>query len=79
MEQKQIIDHFKGKTRLPGFAIPKRYELHLIPDFSACTFSGTVQISITINESTKFLVLNALELSIQNIHFTNSQGQVSFY
>ncbi|TKY64316.1 Aminopeptidase M1 [Spatholobus suberectus] len=75
MEQKQGIDQFKGKTRLPSFAIPKRYELHLIPDLSACTFSGTVQVSLTINESTKFLVLNALELVIQNAHFTNSQGQ----
>ncbi|RDX98863.1 Aminopeptidase M1-A, partial [Mucuna pruriens] len=75
MEQNQSIDQFKGKTRLPGFAIPKKYELHLIPDLSACTFSGTVQISLTINESTKFLVLNALQLVIQNTCFTNSQGQ----
>ncbi|XP_040873181.1 aminopeptidase M1 [Glycine max] len=76
MEQKQqSIDPFKGKTRLPSFAIPERYELHLIPDLSACTFSVTVQISLTINASTEFLVLNALELVIQNTHFTNSQGQ----
>ncbi|XP_020219267.1 aminopeptidase M1 isoform X1 [Cajanus cajan] len=75
MDQKQSIDKFKGKTRLPSFAIPKRYELHLTPDLSSCTFTGTVQISLTINESTNFLVLNALELVIQNIRFTNSQGQ----
>ena len=79
MEQKQQnIDQFKGQTRLPNFATPKRYELHLKPDLSACTFSGTVHISLTINENTKFLVLNSLELVIQNTWFTNSHGQVSF-
>ncbi|RZB58906.1 Aminopeptidase M1 isoform D [Glycine soja] len=48
MEQKQqSIDQFKGNTRLPSFAIPERYELHLIPDLSALllfdeTLSGGV-------------------------------------
>lgn len=80
MEQKQqSIDQFKGNTRLPSFAIPERYELHLIPDLSARTFSGTMQISLTINESTSFLVWNSEELVIQNTHFTNSQGQVSSF
>ncbi|KAJ1401020.1 aminopeptidase M1-like isoform X1 [Sesbania bispinosa] len=77
MEQKQSIDQFKGQTRLPNFAIPKRYELHLTPDLSACTFSGTVQISLTINENTKFLVLNSLELVILNTWFTSSHDQVN--
>ncbi|KAK7349272.1 hypothetical protein VNO77_06514 [Canavalia gladiata] len=76
MEQKHNIDQLKGKTRLPNFAIPKRYELHLIPDLSASTFSGTVQISLTINENTKFIVLNALELIIEDTRFTNSHGQL---
>ncbi|XP_057455124.1 aminopeptidase M1-like isoform X2 [Lotus japonicus] len=75
MEQKQNIDQFKGQTRLPSFAIPKRYELHLIPDLTACTFSGTVQISLSINENTKFIVLNALELFVLNVSFTNTHGQ----
>lgn len=79
MEQSKSIDQFKGQTRLPNFAIPKKYELHLIPDLSACTFSGTVQISLTINENTKFLVLNSLELVILSTCFTNSYGKVSFW
>ncbi|KAK4269134.1 hypothetical protein QN277_022328 [Acacia crassicarpa] len=72
MEPKQSIEQFKGQTRLPKFAVPKRYDLHLKPDLTACTFSGTVKISLTITENTKFLVLNSLELDIQRVWFTNS-------
>jgi len=79
MEKKHNVDEFKGQTRLPNFAIPKKYELHLIPNLSSCTFSGTVQVSLTINEKTKFIVLNSLELVIQNTWFTNSYGKVSFF
>ncbi|OIW17111.1 hypothetical protein TanjilG_26766 [Lupinus angustifolius] len=72
---KHNIDQFKGQTRLPNIAIPKRYELHLKPDLIACTFSGTVQINLNIIENTKFLVLNSVELVIQHSLFTNSHGQ----
>ncbi|WJX86470.1 hypothetical protein P8452_68776 [Trifolium repens] len=66
---------YKGQTRLSNFAIPKRYELHLIPNFSSCTFSGIVQINLTINENTNSIVLNSLELVIQNTWFINSYGK----
>ncbi|XP_028807443.1 aminopeptidase M1 isoform X2 [Neltuma alba] len=72
MEPKRGIEQFKGQTRLPKFAVPKRYDLLLKPDLSACTFSGTVQISLTISENTKFIVLNSLELDIRRVWFTNS-------
>lgn len=75
MEPKQSIEQFKSQTRLPKFAIPKSYDLHLKPDLSDCTFSGTVQIRLTINENTKFLVLNSLELDIQRVSFTNAHHQ----
>nr|XP_011467403.1 PREDICTED: aminopeptidase M1-like [Fragaria vesca subsp. vesca] len=75
MEQKQSIEQFKGQARLPSFAIPKHYDLHLKLDLSACTFSGTVQINLSIVEETKFLVLNALELDVHQVWFTNSHGQ----
>ncbi|XP_016649348.1 PREDICTED: aminopeptidase M1-like isoform X1 [Prunus mume] len=75
MEQKQSIEQFKGRARLPNFAIPRRYDLHLKLDLSACTYSGTVQINVSIVEETKFLVLNALELDVHEVCFTNSHGQ----
>ncbi|KAL6134681.1 hypothetical protein ACLB2K_066909 [Fragaria x ananassa] len=75
MEQKQSIEQFKGQAKLPSFAIPKHYDLHLKLDLSACTFSGTVQINLSIVEETKYLVLNALELDVHQVWFTNSHGQ----
>ncbi|KAF7843543.1 aminopeptidase M1-like isoform X1 [Senna tora] len=78
MEQNQSIEQFKAQTKLPKFAVPKRYDLHLKPDLSACTFSGTVQISLGIKENSKFLVLNALELVVQRVWFTDSH-HVQYY
>ncbi|CAK7356897.1 unnamed protein product [Dovyalis caffra] len=79
MEQKQNIEQFKGQTRLPKFATPDRYDLHLKPDLSVCTFSGTICINLRIIEPTKFIVLNALELNIQGVLFTNSQNQQQYH
>ncbi|KAI8544643.1 hypothetical protein RHMOL_Rhmol08G0312400 [Rhododendron molle] len=73
--EEQKIEQFKGQTRLPKFAVPKRYELTLKPDLSSCTFSGTVRIELSILQSTKFLVLNALELVVNQVSFTNSHNQ----
>lgn len=73
--QEQKIEQFQGQTRLPEFAVPKRYELTLKLDLSACTFSGCVTIDVSINGSTRFLVLNALQLLIHQVSFTSSQKQ----
>ncbi|XAR49909.1 Membrane alanyl aminopeptidase, partial [Bertholletia excelsa] len=71
----QKIEQFEGQPRLPKFAVPKRYDLTLTVNLFACTFSGTVQIELSIVDTTKFLVLNALELFIAEVSFTNSQSQ----
>ncbi|KAM3257095.1 hypothetical protein ACQJBY_049440 [Aegilops geniculata] len=57
-------EQFRGKARLPSFAAPRRYELFLRPDLVACTFSGSVAISVAVSAPTRFLVLNALDLSV---------------
>ncbi|KAF8393584.1 hypothetical protein HHK36_021828 [Tetracentron sinense] len=67
--------HFKGQTRLPKYAVPKRYDLTLKPDLSACTFTGAVEIDIHIIQETKFLVLNALQLLVDEVWFRSSQQQ----
>ncbi|KAB2029134.1 hypothetical protein ES319_D05G142700v1 [Gossypium barbadense] len=72
MDQKQNIEQFKGQPRLPKFAIPKRYDLYLKLDLSACTFSGLVHINLSIVETTKFIVLNACELVVHQVFFTTS-------
>ncbi|KZV34117.1 hypothetical protein F511_42888 [Dorcoceras hygrometricum] len=74
MEFDQKLEQFKGQARLPDFAVPRSYELTLKPDLSACVFSGTLLIHISINRGTRFLVLNALELVISQVSFTNFQN-----
>ncbi|OAY36519.2 hypothetical protein MANES_11G022802v8 [Manihot esculenta] len=54
------MEQFTGQTRLPKFAVPKfavpqRYNLHLKPDLTLCSFSGTIIINLSINEPTKFI------------------------
>ncbi|XP_042039402.1 aminopeptidase M1-like [Salvia splendens] len=63
-EQNQNCSQFRGQPRLPKFAIPKRYDLKLKPDLAACKFAGAVQVSVDVVSDTKFLVLNAAELSV---------------
>ncbi|KAG8375703.1 hypothetical protein BUALT_Bualt10G0128100 [Buddleja alternifolia] len=73
-EQKQKYSQFKGQSRLPKVAIPKRYDLKLKPDLIACKFAGAVKISVDVVADTKFLVLNAAELSInpKSVTFTSN-------
>lgn len=67
-------DQFKGQPRLPKFVIPKRYDLRLTPDLITCKFAGAVQISLDVVTPTKFIVLNAAELSVdpKAVHFKSS-------
>ncbi|KAM7510801.1 hypothetical protein LguiB_009676 [Lonicera macranthoides] len=65
MERKQKeYDQFRGKPRPPNFLVPKRFDLKLKPDLAACKFSGTVHISVDVVANTRFIVLNAVELSV---------------
>ncbi|XP_021607282.1 aminopeptidase M1 isoform X2 [Manihot esculenta] len=69
------MDHFKGQPRLPKFAVPKRYAIRLKPDLSACTFAGSVSVDLDIVDHTKFIVLNAGDLSVHSssVSFTSSK------
>ena len=56
---------YKGSPRLPTFASPKHYDLHLhlhLPQLNASKFDGKVTISLNILEETCHLVLNVLDL-----------------
>ncbi|XP_059453182.1 aminopeptidase M1-like [Corylus avellana] len=65
------MEQFKGQPRLPKFAVPKRYDLRLKPDLSACKFAGSVAVDLDIVADTNFIVLNAADLSLVT-------GSVSF-
>ncbi|KAK1608097.1 hypothetical protein QYE76_031770 [Lolium multiflorum] len=57
-------EQFRGQSRLPRFAEPLRYDLLLRPDLAACTFSGSAAVAVAVSAPTRFLVLNAAELSV---------------
>ncbi|KAJ6793920.1 aminopeptidase M1-like [Iris pallida] len=65
MASEQSVEHFKGKARLPVFAVPKRYDIHLKPDLVSCRFAGAVRVSVDVVADTRFLVLNAADLSVK--------------
>ncbi|KAM7490579.1 hypothetical protein LguiA_033500 [Lonicera macranthoides] len=69
-------EQFKGQPRLPKFAVPKRYDLNLKPDLVACKFAGAVDISVDIVADTKFIVLNAADLSVDrsSLRFRSQNG-----
>ncbi|KAL6215277.1 hypothetical protein ACLB2K_014708 [Fragaria x ananassa] len=58
------MEQFKGQPRLPKFAVPKRYDVTLKPDLSACKFAGSVAIDLDIVSDTAFIVLNAADLAV---------------
>ncbi|KAJ8484960.1 hypothetical protein OPV22_017445 [Ensete ventricosum] len=76
-QQKQSVEEFKGRPRLPRFALPRQYDLTIALDLVCSTFSGAVEIAIDVVSSTRFLVLNAADLSVdhQSVWF-RSQGSV---
>ncbi|TKW32831.1 hypothetical protein SEVIR_2G193100v4 [Setaria viridis] len=55
---------FRGQARLPRFAAPRHYDLRLRPDLDACTFTGTAAVTVAVSAPTRFLVLNAADLSV---------------
>jgi len=50
--------------RLPTTVVPSHYRVTFTPNLSAATFTGTEEIRVTLSESTRAVVLNALELRI---------------
>ena len=52
--------------RLPGGARPTRYDVQLRPALESATFTGRVDITLTIDSGTDTLVLNTAELGISS-------------
>ena len=65
----------ESRYRLPRHVVPHRYDLTIEPDLERATFTGRVDIAITIEEATDEIVLNALELEFGEIALTNARGQ----
>jgi puromycin-sensitive aminopeptidase len=50
--------------RLPRTVLPRRYALALTPDLDAATFEGAVDVDVDVAVTTREVVLNALDLTI---------------
>lgn len=63
------IDDASGSLdpyRLPRHVLPHRYEIRLEPDLTSATFSGVVNIALTVTQATGTIILNAVDLTISS-------------
>jgi puromycin-sensitive aminopeptidase len=60
--------------RLPRTVVPQRYDLRLEPELAASTFRGEVTISVSVQESTQEIYLNAIELEISQATLIDDDG-----
>ena len=58
--------------RLSHSVVPSRYDLVLEPDLEAFTFDGTAAITVAVREATSTLTINAIELAIPSVSFTQN-------
>ncbi|HWV46209.1 MAG TPA: M1 family metallopeptidase [Nitrospira sp.] len=52
--------------RLPRHVIPTRYDLRLEPDLAGATFTGQATITITVKQTTRIILLNAVDLVLRS-------------
>ena len=60
--------------RLPTSVLPRHYRLTLAPDLVAATFSGDVEIDLSVEEATSSIVLNAAELDLTSATLRPGDG-----
>src|SRR3546814_13004190 len=61
--------------RLPRTVVPRRYDLRLVPDLPSASFTGDVDIAVTVVSSTNEVVLNAIELEVDEAWVTTADGR----
>src|SRR3546814_2993144 len=61
--------------RLPRTVVPRRYDLRLVPDLPSASFTGDVDIAVTVVSSTHEVVLNAIELEVVDAWVTTADGR----
>lgn len=63
-------------SRLPLWVQPDHYILRIHPNITVGNFTGTVDIELTILESTDIIILNSKHLNIVEIKLSSQTGKV---
>ncbi|HWC38779.1 MAG TPA: M1 family metallopeptidase, partial [Acidimicrobiales bacterium] len=72
----QTTEERETSHRLPRAVEPRRYELVISPDLRAATFDGEERVDVVVHETTREIVLNALELTIDSAELVSPTGSV---
>jgi aminopeptidase N len=56
--------------RLPSSVLPSHYDLTVVPDLAAATFTGTERITVTLAGPSTSIVLNAAEIEFDTVTVT---------
>ncbi|MBL8548831.1 MAG: M1 family metallopeptidase [Hyphomonadaceae bacterium] len=59
-------------------AIPSRYDIAIVPDIEAATFTGTVRIAVTTPAPLQSLTLNAADLAFQRVTIDGRRATAAF-
>ena len=62
----------KTTTQLPRTVRPTHYDVSLIPDAKALTFTGKVAIALDVLEPTASITLNVLDMTVQSAALTDA-------
>ena len=60
--------------RLPTSVLPRHYRLTLVPDLAEATFTGDVEIDLSVEGATSTIVLNAAELELTTVTLRPADG-----
>ncbi|MGA7676411.1 MAG: M1 family metallopeptidase [Rhizomicrobium sp.] len=60
---------------LPAGVVPLHYDISIVPDAAAKTFTGSVKIDIEVREQTSRIVMNAAELTFAHVALSGVAGQ----
>lgn len=61
------FDFDKASGRLPKNVVPLDYDLAVVPDAAARTFTGTESVSLKFRTATDKVVFNTLNLTLSNV------------
>jgi aminopeptidase N len=64
-----------NRVVLPDAVTPEHYRIDFTPDIAALTFTGTVEINVSVRKVTNSIVLNAADLQIDSAELAGESGK----